>query len=355
MSTASPDALLLIDRHGVIEKLSGDVFGMLGFNAPGLVGSSISQILDEDSTMRVVDRLGHAIEVGSSMPAIVLEGLTAVRPDGTALPVEALLVVMEQGGELGDSVLVTLRDDRRSLGRREAERAVRERLESSNRDLEAFASIAAHDLQEPLRKIRAFSDRTRTAMEKGETAAALEYLERADAAAVRMQTLLDDLLMLARITGQEPDRRPVDIAELTRGLVQDLISNSPDARIEIGEIPMVEGDPVRIRQLMANLIGNALKYRRSDVPSLVEVVGRRVGSWVEFTVTDNGIGFEDQYRERIFRPFQRLHGRSEYEGTGVGLALCRAIVERHGGILIGHGRPGEGATFTATLPGADTT
>ena len=352
MATASPDVLLLVDRSGVIGQLSGDYFGMLGLGAAALVGSSIGLILDESSTERVVERLAGVIDEGPAMPAVVLEGLTAIRADGTPLPVEAVLVVMEPGA-VGDSVLVTLRDDRRSVDRRDSERETRQRLESSNRDLEAFAAVAAHDLQEPLRKIRAFSDRARSAMQTGDASTAFDHLERVDVAAVRMQTLLDDLLVLARITGQEPDRRPVELGDLALEVAQDLASACPEAEFEIGEIPVVDADPVRMRQLLANLLGNALKYRRADVPPRLEVAGHRHGAWVEFTVTDNGIGFEDQYREKIFRPFQRLHGRSEYEGTGVGLALCRAIAERHGGSIIAHGRPGEGATFTVTLPASD--
>jgi light-regulated signal transduction histidine kinase (bacteriophytochrome) len=352
MATASPDVLVLVDRKGAIEQLSGDSLGMLGIEAGALVGLSIDRILDEGSAERVVDRLADVIESGPSI-AVVLEGLTAIRADRTLLPVEAVLVVLESDVAVGDSVLVTLRDDRRSVGRRDRERTTRERLESSNRDLEAFAAVAAHDLQEPLRKIRAFSDRARIAVETGETATALDYLERVDAAAVRLQTLLDDLLVLARITGQEPDRRPVELSALALEVAEELTSAFPEAIVDVGEIPVVDADPVRMRQLFTNLLGNALKYRRSDVPCRIEVVGHREGAWVVFTVTDNGIGFENQYRERIFRPFQRLHGRDEYAGTGVGLALCRAIVERHGGSLVAEGRPGEGATFTGTLHAFD--
>ena len=353
MAIASPDALLLLDRHGVIDQVSGDFFGMLGFDAGALEGSSIRSLLDQRSADYLIGCLDDVIDARSSMPAVVLDGLTAVRSDGTPLPVEALVVVMKPGADAGDSVLVTLRDDRGPVGHRAQEVAVRERLESSNRDLEAFASVAAHDLQEPLRKIRAFSDRIAIALEKNETTKAGEYLERVDAAAARMQTLLDDLLELARITGQEPDRRSVDLSRLLEEVAGEMTSLLPEAHVEIGEIPRVEADPVRMRQLVTNLIGNALKYRRTDVPPEIEVVGHRDGAWVQFTVTDNGIGFEDQYRERIFRPFQRLHGRDEYQGTGVGLALCRAIVERHGGAVVAQGRPGDGATFTVTLPASE--
>jgi light-regulated signal transduction histidine kinase (bacteriophytochrome) len=352
MATASPDVLVLVDRNGVIEQLSGDSLGMLGIEAGALVGLSIDRILDGRSSERVVDRLANVIETGPSI-AVVLEGLNAVRSNRTLLPVEAVLVVLESDVAAGDSVLVTLRDDRRSVGRRDRERTTRERLESSNRDLEAFAAVAAHDLQEPLRKIRAFSDRARIAVETGETATALDYLERVDAAAVRLQTLLDDLLVLARITGQEPDRRPVELSALAVEVADELMSAFPDAVVDVGEIPVVDADPVRMRQLLTNLLGNSLKYQRSDMPCQIEVVGHREGAWVVLTVTDNGIGFENQYRERIFRPFQRLHGRDEYAGTGVGLALCRAIVERHGGSLVAEGRPGEGATFTVRLHGFD--
>lgn len=350
MAEASPDTLLVVDRNGSIVRVSGDTTGMLGTSRESLTGQSIATILSPESAQRFMARFEVAFEAGPGAPTVVLEGLKGIGRGEGMIAVEALVVVLESNDRYGETALVTIRDDRRSIGRREVEREMRERLESSNRDLEAFASVAAHDLQEPLRKIRAFSDRARTAAEAGDVTAMGKYLERVDAAAFRMQTLLDDLLVLARVSGQTSDRRPVDLTHMARAIADELVATVPEAVIVVGEIPVVNADPVRMRQLLTNLLGNAIKYRREGVEPRIEISSRSDGGWVEISVTDNGIGFDDVYREKIFRPFQRLHGRSEYEGTGIGLALCRAVAERHGGTLTGTGRPGEGATFTVMLP-----
>lgn len=246
---------------------------------------------------------------------------------------------------------MTLRDDTAPAAGRGRERQERERLESSNRDLEAFASLAAHDLQEPLRKIRMYADMAKVAVESDRLEDALAGLDRVEAAANRMQGLITDLLGLARVAGQVPSRDTVDVAALIESIGRQLVDRTgDDAEIEVGAIPLLEADPVLMRQLFQNLISNALKFRRPGVPAKVRVSGEQVGEWVVVSVADNGIGFDDKYAERIFRPFQRLHSRDQYEGSGVGLAMVEAIVERHGGEISAHGQPGEGATFTLNLP-----
>lgn len=354
LSEASPDSLLVVDRDGVIDRVGGNLSKMLGRGPESLVGHSITEALAPSSADRLIERLPELLARGPEAPAVVLEKISAIRGSGEEVSAEAVLVVLQPEGDHPEHVLITLRDDHRSAVRRDEERQARERLASSNRDLEAFAAVAAHDLQEPLRKIRVFSDRARVAMKEGQTQRAEDDLDRVDAAAIRMQGLIGDLLTLARVNGQDPNPETVDIAELCRGLADRLFGDeSSGGSIDIGSLPPVYADPVRTEQLFHNLLSNSLKFHQEDVPPDVTVAGQRNGSLVTITVTDHGIGFDDRHAERIFRPFERLHGRAEYDGSGVGLALCRSIVERHGGTLSAQGRPGEGAIFTLTLPAAE--
>lgn len=248
--------------------------------------------------------------------------------------------------------------------RRRAERALREhtrQLERSNRDLEEFAHAASHDLQEPLRKVRTFADRFVASVET----ASLDdrqrlYLERMQDGAARMQKRIDDLLGLARVTRRQPDRESIDLNDAVDAAIAALETPIAEANatIEVGELPRIEADQAHMELLFQNLLSNAIKYRRPDVPPVVRVEGGPAQAsdpheqrpMVRILFSDNGIGFEQEYADRIFRPFERLHGRSEYEGTGVGLSICRRVVELHDGTISATSSPGEGATFEVRLP-----
>lgn len=347
--------MLVVDRGGVIQDVAGDIRRILDRGGATLRGSTLETLLDPVSATRLNSAMDE-IFTSTTPLSVAFSGLRAKGADGSLIPVEAVLTVLEADGEARSSLLVTLRANRQgSASQRPVEEQSRGRLESSNRDLEAFASVAAHDLQEPLRKIRAFSDRVAHSAASGDTEMILGYLDRIDHAAARMQTLIDDLLNLARINGQEPQAVRVNLTDLVRDIVGELSSGGDDdTRVEVSEtLPEVNADPVRMRQLFENLIGNALKFRKKETPIRVQISGERIGDWVQIRVSDNGIGFDDRYLEKIFQPFERLHGRAEYEGSGVGLALCRAIAERHRGTLDGHGEPGKGATFQVVLPAAE--
>ncbi|MBI5385299.1 MAG: PAS domain-containing protein [Verrucomicrobia bacterium] len=248
-----------------------------------------------------------------------------------------------------------------------------QRLEQSNAELQDFAYVASHDLQEPLRKVRAFGDRLRTKCGPVLGEDGRDYLERMTHAAQRMQTLIDDLLAYSRVSRRSDPFVPVDLNNVVRGVLSDL-----EARIEqvggsvIAEpLPILEADPTQMRQLLQNLVGNALKFHRKDVPSVVRIFVRepspatvpaagrtfargtkagRKRAFCQVCVEDNGIGFDLKYLDRIFAVFQRLHSRQEYEGTGIGLAVCRKIALRHGGDITAQSQPGQGATFIVTLP-----
>ena len=235
------------------------------------------------------------------------------------------------------------------------------KLKNSNAELQDFASIASHDLQEPLRKVQAFGDRLKIKCGDTLDAEALDYLNRMQNAAGRMQTLINDLLTLSRITIQAQPFVPVDLQRIAGEVVSDLetLIETTDGRVEIKYLPVIDADPTQMRQLLQNLIGNALKFHRPDESPLVKISGQIVGGDVSgsainpvyrLTIEDNGIGFDNRNAEKIFKVFHRLHGRSEYEGTGIGLAVCRRIVERHGGAISARSVPSEGTVFIVELP-----
>jgi signal transduction histidine kinase len=180
-----------------------------------------------------------------------------------------------------------------------------------------------------------------------------------------MQALINDLLTFARVASRPPTLVPVDLGRVAHEVLADLEERirQTGGRVEVDDLPTLEADPIQMRQLLQNLIGNALKFHAPDRAPSVQVrsclragpAGGAAGaagspSACQLTVQDNGIGFDEKFRDRIFEVFQRLHGRGEYEGTGMGLAICRKIVERHGGRLTAASAPGQGTTFTATLP-----
>ncbi len=232
------------------------------------------------------------------------------------------------------------------------------KLELSNKELQEFASVAAHDLQEPLRKIQSFADRLRSKSSEILGAETVDYLERIQKSALRMQTLINDLLNYSRVSTKAQPFAPVDLNLILTQVVSDLENRieTTNGKVEFGNLPVLEADPVQMAQLFLNLINNGLKFHKADVPPIVSVSARTIPATrnqpesCEISVADNGIGFDEKYTDRIFTIFQRLHGRGEYEGTGIGLAVCRKIVDRHDGSIVPKSTPGQGATFITTLP-----
>lgn len=241
-----------------------------------------------------------------------------------------------------------------------------EELMRSNADLEQFAYVSSHDLQEPLRKIRAFGDRLghRFRDVLGEDGVA--YIDVMQGAATRMQVLINDLLKFSRLARDNEKFRHVHLNDIIDECLTDLdISiEQSHATINVGELPAIDAIPGQMRQLFQNLISNALKFHKKNVEPVVHIeadirTGRNLPGispvlahqrFCRITVRDNGIGFKEQYLEKIFVVFQRLHGRMEYQGTGIGLAVCKKIVDNHHGFITAASRENEGATFIIILP-----
>lgn len=241
-----------------------------------------------------------------------------------------------------------------------------EALSRSNEHLQQFAYVASHDLQEPLRKIQAFGSliQSQYGSQLGEGA---HYLDRMQGAASRMSVLIRDLLTFSRISTHQEAAKAVPLIPLIESVLTDLdlIIQETEARITVDSLPIIQGDPTQLGQLFQNLLSNALKFRRPDVSPLIRISchtlaatklppsvkpARTAAQYYRIDVTDNGIGFDEKFLDRIFQVFQRLHGRSEFAGTGVGLAICEKVVANHGGAITAHSQPNHGATFSVFLP-----
>jgi PAS domain S-box-containing protein len=297
------------------------------------------------------------------------------RRDGAAFTVECVRTPITENGRAVGTVLV-FKDitERKRVEETLAQQAAE--LARSNTELEQFAFVASHDLQEPLRKIQAFGDRLKIKCNGAIGPEAHDYLERMQGASARMRTLIDDLLAFSRVMRSAEPFVPVNLAAVTKEVLSDLevrIEKSA-ARVEVGDLPVIEADPMQMRQLLLNLISNGLKFQPPGATPVVTIqasvvcpdgitdpsflrklsasgeLGSAPDLICEIRVQDNGIGFDEKYMDKIFAVFQRLHGRHEYEGTGVGLAVCRRITDRHHGTISARSKPGQGATFIVTLP-----
>ncbi|MCB0110378.1 MAG: hypothetical protein KDE53_30870, partial [Caldilineaceae bacterium] len=230
-------------------------------------------------------------------------------------------------------------------------------LERSNRELQEFAYVASHDLQEPLRKITAFADRLRSRFSDDLDDVALDYMARMQNSAERMKLLINDLLTLSRVTTQAQPFAATDLNTIATNVLRDLETTieAANAKVTVSSLPTIEADQSQIGRVFQNLISNAIKFQRPGERPEIEISSELIYDednepYVCLRMKDNGIGFDEKYLDRIFLPFQRLHGRNDYEGSGMGLAICRRIVERHGGTIRAQSAPNQGATFLITLP-----
>lgn len=231
--------------------------------------------------------------------------------------------------------------------------AYSEELTRSNKELEDFAYVASHDLQEPLRKIQAFGNLLDSEYREQLGEAGADYLERMRAAALRMSTLIQDLLAFSRVATRQNPKIAVKLDKIAAEVLADLESRVEEVHgtVTLKPLPRISADPTHMRQLFQNLLSNALKFHKPGVPPSVEVWSEKPSDgMVDIYVRDNGIGFDEKYLDRIFSVFQRLHDRNTYEGTGIGLAVCRKIVEQYGGTITAESEKNKGAMFHIRLP-----
>jgi PAS domain S-box-containing protein len=271
---------------------------------------------------------------------------------GTQIDVAVQCTLVEEQGQPAGPLRVTLSDISGRIQQARDLAAYAHRLEILNKDLEEFTYMVSHDMKEPLHKISRFGklilSRSAQLDEEGR-----DFLKRMISASERMGVLIDALLALSRLTIQKTSYQQVDLNQVVRDAAAQLEVRVQEtgAQVEIGPLPTITAEPTQMEQLFMNLIGNALKFHQPGLPPRVQITGSRTPAGeVEIHVVDNGIGFDPESALKLFKPFARLHGKSKYEGTGMGLAICRKIVENHAGQINTRSAPGQGAAFTVILP-----
>jgi PAS domain S-box-containing protein len=344
---SSPHGVIMVDRHGVMVLVNRETERLFGYHRDELLGQSIEMLVPAQLRPRHPDLRATFHGNPQARPMGAGRDLFGRRNGGGEIPVEIGLTPVDT--DEGPFVLATVVD----IGpRKQAE----EELRRSNEELERFAYVASHDLQEPLRTVASYvqllSRRYRDQLDSD----AMDFIDFAVGGVRRMQHLIEDLLAFSRVGTRGAPLVPTELPLVLRDALDSLHAavEESGARVTFDTMPTVMADAGQIEQLMTNLIGNALKFRGSEPPR-VHVAAERAGRMWSISVRDNGIGIAPDYFERIFVIFQRLHSREEYDGTGVGLAICKKIVERHGGRIWVESTPGHGARFAFTLPAAGET
>jgi PAS domain S-box-containing protein len=372
---ASADGIRLVDLDGrtmlanpAIEKLTTEVFGLASDATLGERSAIAARLVDPAAYLATMEQIAadpecstqDIFELRDARRAFQRD--TAPVRDSAGALIGRIIVVRDvtdahEAARIKSELVATISQVNETLEAKVAERTeLAERrahaLARSNAELEQFASVAAHDLQEPLRKIRMYCERL--ARRREELSEEIrDDLVRMEAAAGRMQTLITDLLDLARVNSRGRELVAIDLNGVAADVVSDLEATIAQvgASVSVEPLPVVVGDRVQLSQVLQNLLSNALKFHRGDEPLRVRVSAwTATGGTCVISVEDNGIGFEEKYAERIFGTFQRLHGRTEYDGTGIGLSIARKIAWRHDGDITASSVPGEGATFRLTLP-----
>ncbi len=345
---AAPTGLIMIDRTGTILLANSHLEEIFGYDSDELIGQSVEILVPEQNRTQhpaFREAFFHAPRARSMGTG----DLFGVRKDGTQFPVEIGLSPIHSDAEV--VVVAGVLDITERHRANEERRRNTAELARSNAELELFASVASHDLQEPLRMVASYMELLEQRYGDKLDEKAKRWINFAVGGVVRMKQLINDLLEFSRVgTRGKPFVRTNcnSVFQQVRQNLQQAIRES-EAQVECGPLPTVLADETQITQVLQNLIANAIKFHKTK-PAVVQVAAERADNGWRFSVRDNGIGIDAQFAERIFVIFQRLHTREEYPGTGIGLALCRKVIERHGGRIWVESQPGEGATFFFTIP-----
>ncbi|WP_300542205.1 ATP-binding protein [Maricaulis sp.] len=344
-----------IDGKGIITFINPRACQMLGYEEHELIGKDMHATVHHsrrDGSIYPREECGIHYP---GNPGESVDGDVFWTKAGQPIPIESSSSPLDPADKTRGAV-ITFRD---ITNRKRDELALRryaQELKRSNSELQEFAYAASHDLQEPLRKIQAFGERLNNKCYDALDDTGRHYLERMVDAATRMRRLIDDLLSYSRVNSKTTSFLPVELSAVIADVLSDLEPRitAENAKVRVGDLPAIEADPGQMHQLFLNLIANSLKFRRPGVQPSITIEGSvevgESGAMARIAVADNGVGFEPRHAERIFGMFERLHGRDEFDGTGVGLATCRKIAERHAGELTAWGEPEAGAVFTLLLP-----
>jgi PAS domain S-box-containing protein len=348
---STPDPMVIVDGSGQIAVVNAQAERLFGQGREELVGRSVDGLVPERYRTAHEDHRGRFFAAPTARPMGAGLELYARHADGYEIPVEISLSPLQTTE--GTLVSAAIRDITERKRTEQALLSSREELARSNAELEQFASVASHDLSQPLRSVSGFVELLARRYQGKLDAEGESYLRSVLEGVERMQRLIQDLLRYSRAGQMERNGQPVDSRELVAEVLASLDGaiRDADAEVELGELPRVVADPSGLSQVFQNLISNAFKFRSSQPPR-VEVRAEREAEGWRFSVADNGIGVERRHAERIFEMFERLHRTDEYDGTGIGLAICQRIVERRGGRIWCEPRASGGTVFSFTVPDA---
>jgi PAS domain S-box-containing protein len=346
---ASPSGMIMTDASGKIVLVNAEAERLFGYTRGELIGNQIEMLVPPRIRNKHVDFRDsfHARPEARAMG--VGRDLFVVRKDGTELPVEIGLNPIRTGeGMMVLSAIIDVSERKRAM---QVLAEQREELQRSNAELEQFAYVASHDLQEPLRMVASYTQLLAERYTDKLDDRANKYISYSFDGARRMQQLVKDLLDYSRVGTQGRPFVAVDSESVLKKVLASLSLAIEDSAAEIvyGKLPAVIADDVQLAQVFQNLISNSLKFR-SERPPRIEISARQHAGKCTFSVNDNGIGIDKQYAERVFQMFQRLHERGKYVGSGIGLAIARKIVERHGGRIWFESELAAGTTFYFTMP-----
>lgn len=346
-------AIILLNPEGIIQNWNAGAEKIKGYPADEIVGKNFRVFYTpQDQATHLPEKL---LERAAREGRAVFEGWRK-RKDGSVFWGNIVMTALhdDNGKIIGFTKVTRDLTDKKLAEDRVKEYAAQ--LEKRNKELEEFTYIASHDLKEPLRKIIAFGDLLNLTKSSIDSKAS-EYISRMQDAANRMMSLVDDLLQLSRVGTDAQEFKLTDLNEVVDRVVQDLEPAIVEKRasIKVDDLPSLMIKPPQMQQVFQNLIANALKFNDKEVPDIHITstplpAGDYAGEYYRIFVKDNGIGFDQEYSERIFEAFQRLHGRAVYSGSGIGLAICKKIVEMHNGTISATGEKGKGATFIIDLP-----
>jgi two-component system sensor kinase FixL len=356
---AAFDGIITINTRGIIEMVNPAAARLFGYDAEEILGENISILMPEPDRSLHDSYMHHYQETGEKRIIGIGREVTGMRKDGSVFPF--YLSISEV--QLTDRTVYTgfVHDITQQKLDEEKLRRYAAELERSNHELQDFAYVSSHDLQEPLRKIQAFGDRLKTKEYDNLSDQGKDYVDRMLNAASRMQNLINDLLNFSRVTAKTKPFEELSLDTILSEVLSDMEVTIEQTGAEIirSPLPDIEGEPTQLRQLFQNLLSNAIKFRKADESPVINIYAKSLqrrahltatpgDELVEIYIEDNGIGFDVKYLDRIFNIFQRLEGQ-KYEGSGIGLAVCRKIAIRHGGDITATSQPGVGTRFIITL------
>jgi len=360
----APDAVVVIDAKSNITYWNPKAAEIFGWSSEEAMGKPLSQLIIPHQYREAHDAgMKRYLQTGEAHVLNKTIEITALNKTGREFYVSLTISTAYQRGEVAFIAFVRDIDEQKRNALELEQKKVQ--LELSNQELERFAHVASHDMKEPVRKIRIFAERLKD--EAGSVLAShtQAYITKIESAASRLSKMVDGVLAYSSVNAQNISYDEVDLNEVIRSIETDLelIIQQTRAVIRFHNLPTISGAPILLYQLFYNLINNALKFSKPDVPPVVDITAARALekqlaefflnpklTYVEITVRDNGIGFAQHHADKIFKSFTRLHSKDRFEGTGIGLSLCKTIVEKHHGVIKAYGQENEGATFVILLP-----